>query len=156
MRADFYGDLMNSTLWPIDKSQIVEIVPLRGDPLRQAIVNPAEAAGVYLEEGLVERLIADTADEPGSLPMLQEALVLLWGRLSGRLLTRALYEALGHDGRSGLAVAMASKADATLADLPPDQQRIARRIFLRLIQFGEGRPDMRRQLAVDDLRAARR
>ncbi len=30
-RADFYGDLMNSALWPIDRSQIVEIVPLRGD-----------------------------------------------------------------------------------------------------------------------------
>ena len=48
---------------------------------------------------------------------------------------------------------MATKADATLADLPPDRQRIARRIFLRLVQFGEGRPDTRRQLGVDDLRA---
>ena len=69
------------------------------------------------------------------------------------MLTRASYDTLGHDGRSGLAVAMATKADATLAALPPDQQRIARRIFLRLVQFGEGRPDTRRQLGVDDLRA---
>ena len=154
MRADFYGDLMNSPLWPIDRSQIVEIVPLRGESLRQAIVKPAEAVGVFLEEGLVERLLADAADEPGSLPMLQEALVLLWGTMSGRLLTRASYETLGRDGRSGLAVAMATKADATLASLTPDQQQIARRVFLRLIQFGEGRPDTRRQLGIDDLRAA--
>ena len=153
MRADFYGDLMNSTLWPIDKSQVIEVAALRVESLRQAIVKPAEAARVYLEEGLVERLLADAADEPGSLPMLQEALVLLWGTMSGRLLTRASYDSLGRDGRSGLAVAMATKADATLAALPPDQQRIARRIFLRLVQFGEGRPDTRRQLAVDDLRA---
>ena len=153
-RADFYGDLMNSTLWPIDKSQIAEIVPLRGDQLRQAIVKPAEAASVYLEQGLVERLISDSADEPGSLPMLQEALVLLWGTMSGRLLTRASYDTLGHDGRSGLAVAMATKADATLVALPSEQQRIARRIFLRLVQFGEGRLDTRRQLGVEELRAA--
>ena len=153
MRADFYGDLMNSALWPIDKSQVIEVVPLRGEPLRQAIVKPAGAAGVYLEEGLVERLLADAADEPGALPMLQEALVLLWGTMKGRLLTRASYATLGRDGRSGLAVAMATKADAALAALPPDQQRIARRIFLRLIQFGEGRPDTRRQLGVDELRA---
>jgi len=153
MRADFYGDLMNSALWPIDKSQVLEVAALRGEALRQAIVKPAEAAGVYLEEGLVERLLADAANEPGSLPMLQEALVLLWGTMSGRLLTRASYDTLGRDGRSGLAVAMATKADATLAALPPDRQRIARRIFLRLIQFGEGRPDTRRQLGVDDLRA---
>jgi len=153
MRADFYGDLMNSALWPIDKSQLAEVAALRGESLRQAIVKPAEAVGVYLEEGLVERLLADAADEPGSLPMLQEALVLLWGTMSGRLLTRASYDSLGRDGRSGLAVAMATKADATLAALPPGQQRIARRIFLRLVQFGEGRPDTRRQLGVDDLRA---
>jgi WD40 repeat protein len=153
MRADFYGDLMNSPFWPIDKSQLVEVAALRGESLRQAIVKPAEAVGVYLEDGLVERLLADAAGEPGLLPMLQEALVLLWGTMSGRLLTRASYDALGHDGRSGLAVAMATKADATLAALPPDQQRIARRIFLRLVQFGEGRPDTRRQLGVNDLRA---
>jgi hypothetical protein len=153
MRADFYGDLMNSPFWPIDRSQLVEVAALRGESLRQAIVKPAEAVGVYLEDGLVERLLADAADEPGSLPMLQEALVLLWGTMSGRLLTRASYDALGHDGRSGLAVAMATKADATLAALPPDRQRVARRIFLRLVQFGEGRPDTRRQLGVDDLRA---
>jgi hypothetical protein len=153
MRADFYGDLMNSALWPIDKSQIVEVAALRGESLRPAIVKPAEAAGVYIEERLVDRLIVDAADERGALPMLQEALVLVWGTMSGRLLTRASYDTLGHDGRSGLAVAMATKADATLAALPPDQQRMARRIFLRLVQFGEGRPDTRRQLGIDDLRA---
>ena len=30
MRADFYGDLMNSPLWPIDQSQIVEVVAAPG------------------------------------------------------------------------------------------------------------------------------
>ena len=78
----------------------------------------------------------------------------LWGTMSGRLLTRASYDSLSRDGRSGLAVAMATKADATLANLPAESQRIARRIFLRLVQFGEGRPDTRRQLSMDDLRAA--
>ena len=90
MRADFYGDLMTSPFWPVDKSQIVDIAPLHGDALRKAIVKPAEAAGVFLEEGLVEHLIGDAANEPGSLPLLQEALVLLWGTMSSRLLTRAL------------------------------------------------------------------
>ena len=49
-------------------------------------------------------------------------------------------------------MAIATKADATLANLPPEEQRIARRICF--VQFGEGRPDTRRQLGVDDLRAA--
>ena len=153
MRADFYGDLMNSNLWPVDRSQVLEVAPLRGEALRRAIDRPAEDVGVYLEGDLTERLIADAADEPGSLPMLQEALVLLWGRRNRRLLTRASYEAMGRDGRSGLAVAMASKADATLAELTPEQRRIAGRIALRLVQFGEGRPDTRRQQSLAELRA---
>ena len=154
MRVDFYPDLMNSALWPVDRSQIVDVAPLRGEALRKAIVRPAEEVGVYLEDGLVDSLIADAANEPGSLPMLQEALVLLWAKRERRLLTRAAYEAMGREGRSGLAVAMATKADATLAVMPPEEKRLARRIFVRLVEFGQGRPDTRRQLAVDELRAA--
>ena len=154
MRADFYPNLMNSAVWPVDRSQILDVAPLRNDALRQAIVRPAQAVGVFLDEGLVERLIADAANEPGALPMLQETLLQLWSKRQRRLLTRAAYDAIGRDGRSGLAVAMATRADAALASLPPEEQRIARRVFLRLIQFGEGRPDTRRQLSVDELRAS--
>ena len=153
MRADFYSDLMESALWPVDDAQQVKIAAPRGDALRSAIVAPAEKVGVCLEDSLVERLLTDAADEPGTLPMLQEALVLLWSKKSWRLITRRSYDELGRDGRSGLAVAMATRADATLVELPPQQQLIARRIFLRLVQFGEGRPDTRRQLPVDELRS---
>ena len=152
--SNFYPDLMSSALWPVNRSQIVDVAPLRGNALRQAIVRPAEAIGVYLEEALVDSLIADAANEPGSLPMLQEALVMLWAKRELRLLTRAAYQAMGRDGRSGLAVAMATKADATLAAMPIEEQRLARRVFLRLVEFGQGRPDTRRQLAEDELRAA--
>jgi hypothetical protein len=94
MRAEFRGKLMKSALRPMDKSQLVEVAALRGEELRQAIVKPAEAVGVCLEERLIDRLLADAADEPGSLPTFQEALVMLWGRMSGRLLTEASYDAL--------------------------------------------------------------
>ena len=45
-------------------------------------------------------------------------------------------------------------ADATLADLTPVQQAMARLVFMRLVQFGEGRADTRRQQSVAALRAA--
>jgi formylglycine-generating enzyme required for sulfatase activity len=171
MRADFYPDLMNSDLWPVDVGQRLEIAPLRGGALRQAIQQPAADVGVHLEASLLERLLADAADEPGVLPLVQETMVLLWGDMQRRLLPLSAYERLGgapstgspvpasqvqagQAGRSGLAVAIAEKADATLAELPPDEQAIARRIFLRLVQFGEGRADTRRQQLVSALRAA--
>lgn len=161
LRADFFPDLMSSELWPIDPAQRLEVAPLRGAALATAIAGPATQAGVRLEPALLERLVADAAEEPGALPLLQEALVLLWERRDHRRLTLAAYEQLGKqaggDGppRSGLAVAIASHAEAVFAQLEssPEKQRLARRIFVRLVHFGEGRPNTRRQLPRSALRA---
>jgi len=154
LRADFYPELMTSDLWPVQPIERVEIAPLRGAALREAIALPAERQGVYLEAGLLERLLADAAEEPGVLPLVQETMVLLWERMTRRLLPLGAYERLGGAGRSGLAVAVATRADAALAELFAAQQAIARRVFLRLVQFGEGRADTRRQQPVAALRAA--
>jgi hypothetical protein len=151
MRADFYPDLMHSDLWPIDISQRIELAPLRGPALRSAIVQPATDMRVYLDPALLERLLADAASEPGILPLVQETMRLLWDDRQQRLLTLSAYERLGSDGRSGLATAVATLANATLADLSPAQQQIARRIFLCLVQLGESGPDTRRQQPLPEL-----
>ena len=107
LRTDFQTDLMNSelmnsALWS-EPGNRVEVGPLRGTKLRQAILRPAVDVGVYLEAGLLERLMADAAEEPGVLPLLQETMRLLWGKMQRRLLTLDVYEGLGGEGRSGLA-----------------------------------------------------
>ncbi|MBU1750486.1 MAG: TIR domain-containing protein [Chloroflexi bacterium] len=161
VRADFYLDLMACPLWPQIQAHRAEVLPLDEAGLRQAIVRPAEDVGVFVETALVERLVADAGREPGVLPLVQETLVLLWERVERRFLPLRAYEALvlpraayGEPPRTGLQVAMARRADAALAALTPDQQAIARRVFLRLVQFGEGRADTRRQQPVTALRAA--
>jgi hypothetical protein len=163
LRADYYPEIMASPLWPRVQAQRVEVLPLGDEGLRQAIVQPAEDVGVFVETALVERLLADAADEPGVLPLIQETLVLLWERLERRYLPLAAYAALimprsayGGPGPlpTGLQVALARRADAALATLNPEQQDLARRIFLRLIQFGEGRADSRRQQPLAALRTA--
>jgi formylglycine-generating enzyme required for sulfatase activity len=153
MRADFFSDLMASALWPISGGERVEIAPLRGDALREAITRPAADVGVSIEPVLIERLLHDAGEEPGALPLIQETMRLLWERRTRRLLTVSSYENLGGQGRSGLAAALATRADATLAALSPTQQMITRRMFVRLVQLGEGRPDTRRRQAVSALRA---
>jgi len=152
MRADFYPDLMQSELWPVADDERLEVVPLRGAALREAIEEPARRSGVFMEPALAERLIADAAEEPGALPLLQETLRQLWWERRRRLLTTGAYEALGRDGASGLAVALATWADTSVAELPPDQQAVARRVFLRLVHLGDGRDDTRRQQTVAALR----
>src|SRR5690349_12982729 len=153
MRADFYDKLMTSVLWPIAPGERVEIAPLRSTALREAITRPAAAVGVHLESALVERLMHDAGEEPGALSLLQETMVLLWERRTRRLLTVSAYEDLGGPDRNGLTAALATRADASLAVLTPAQQTIARRIFLRLVQLGEGRQDTRRPQVVSALRA---
>jgi len=154
MRADFYPDLMQSDLWPVEAVERLEIAPLRGSALRQAIEQPALEVGVRLEPGLLERLMDDAASEPGLLPLIQETMRLLWSDMQDEVLTLSAYQALGSENSSGLAVAIATQADATLAALTPAQRQIARRIFLSLVQLNESGPDTRRQEALEGLHSA--
>ena len=163
VRADFYPELMASDLWPEIERRRLEVVPLRGQALRAAIVQPAAHAGVTGDEALGQQLIADAAGEPGVLPFLQETLRLLWTHLDGRRLTLDAYRQVAgqvagqgagqEDGRSALYVAMARHADDAYGRLDKEGQAIARRIFVRLVQFNEGRANTRRQRREDELLA---
>ncbi|MDJ1505169.1 DPP IV N-terminal domain-containing protein [Xanthocytophaga agilis] len=145
MRADYYADLMYSDFWPIDSSERLEITPLRESNLRIAVERPSKKIGVYIDAVLIERLINDAANEPGILPLIQETMRLLWDRRVRQLIPLHTYESLGRNNRSGLAEALAIIADSTYANLSHSQKLIARRIFLRLVQFNEGRSHTRRQ-----------
>ena len=108
---------------------------------------------VTLEPDLLERLLTDAGKEPGALPLVQETLVRLWGMMRLHRISLAAYESLGGPGQSGLSAAVADTADAAFDSLPSAQLPIAKRVLLRLVQFGEGRPDTRRQLRFEDLRS---
>jgi hypothetical protein len=164
VRADFYGDLMAvSALWPEVQDHRFELGPMDHDGLAEMIRRPAEDVGVWVEDTLVERLLADAAREPGVLPFLQETLVLMWERVQRRFLPLSAYTEMvtcteppiNGIPLSGLHVAIARRADHTLHQLPGERERLtARRIFLRLVQFGQGRADTRAQSTVKELRSA--
>ncbi|NEO21990.1 MULTISPECIES: TIR domain-containing protein [unclassified Moorena] len=163
VRADFYPELMESMLWDQIQISRLEIVPLNAEGLREAITKPAEKVKVFIESVLVERLVADAAEEPGVLPIVQEAMVWLWEKLERRflpfraydtlVLTSTSYEKIDGSNRKGLQAVIANHADSTVIKLSKEEQQIAWRIFLRLIQFGEGRADTRRQQSVEQLKA---
>ena len=159
-RADFYANLMASPLWPQIREHRLEITPPHGDALREAIALPARAVGVELQPELVERLLADAGEEPGVLPFVQETLVMLWAHAGRARIGLDAYTDLVGDksGRSGLQVALADHADYVYLDVLADDagRAVGRRILLRLVQFGEGRADTRRQQTVDELRKGTR
>ena len=147
LRADFYAQLMESALWADLDGRLarLDIGPLRGDQLRAAIEAPARALGVYVEPVLVERLLRDVADEPGALPLLQDTLLELWSHRARGVVRLAEYDAMSDGARTGLAVTMARRADDAVAELSPARRDIARRVLLRLVQFGDGVATTRRQ-----------
>lgn len=147
LRAEFYGALIESPLWTDLHGRFphITVAPLRGDELREAIVAPARDLGVYLESTLVERLLSDASDEPGTLPLLQETLFILWHRRTRSLLRLTDYLAPDKAGRSGLAATVAGVANGAFDNLIKERKAIARRVFLRLIQFGDGRAHTRRR-----------
>jgi DNA-binding SARP family transcriptional activator/WD40 repeat protein len=134
VRADFYGRCAtHRTLSGLLGAGHVLVGPMQSDELRRAIELPARRAGLHAEPELVDALVADVADEPGALPLLSAALLELWQRRDGRRLRHATYERAG-----GVRGAVARLAEQAFAELEPAQQRIARRVLLRLA--GEG-PD---------------
>ena len=84
--------------------------------------------------------------EPGALPLLEHALMELWGHRQGRLLTLQGYRASG-----GVRGAVAQRAETVYGNFGEDEQAIAQRVLLRLIEPGENREDTRRRATLGEL-----
>ena len=95
---------------------------MNADGLRQAIEEPARRVGLELEPGLVATILEDVAEQPGALPLLEHALLELWERRAGSVLTLAGYRDSG-----GVEGAIAVRADVVFGTLTPEQQELARR-----------------------------
>ncbi len=153
LRADFYDhcapyDQLRDAL----AQHQAYIGPMNAAELRQAIERPAANVRLTFEEGLVDLLLRDVGasgaqtPEPGALPLLSHALLETWRRREGSQLTLAGYHTAG-----GVHSAIAQTAESVYQSLPPEQQAIARNIFLRLTELGEGTQDTRRRAELDEL-----
>jgi WD40 repeat protein/energy-coupling factor transporter ATP-binding protein EcfA2 len=147
LRADFYPKCAS---YPELSARIAAqqflVSPMDEENLKQAIEEPAWAVGLEFEPGLVETILEDVENQPGALPLLEHALLELWERRRGSLLTLEAYRESG-----GVEGAIAKRADAIYDSFTPEQQLIVRRIMLRLTQPGEGTEDTRRRATMDEL-----
>jgi energy-coupling factor transporter ATP-binding protein EcfA2 len=137
LRADFLGQaLQNPALAAALQGAVTTIGQMGCDQLRAVIEGPLPE-GVTYQAGLIERILDDVGEEPGSLPLLEFALTLLWERQDRGILTHSAYEQLG-----GVSGALASYAERVYLDqLLPDDQEEARRLLIQLIRPSEvGQP----------------
>ena len=154
LRADFYA---HCAQYPLLRQAVAAqqeyIGQMTSAELRCAIEEPAQRAGWEFEPGLVDRLLHDIGaraggtPEPGALPLLSHALLATWERRRGRTLTLDGYHAAG-----GVRSAIAETAESVFTDqLNPTQQALAREVFLRLTELGEGTEDTRRRATLTEL-----
>jgi eukaryotic-like serine/threonine-protein kinase len=107
------------------------LAPPNRDGLRDALSQPAEMAGYQFEvPSMIESMLDHLEHTPGALPLLQFAASQLWEtRDQGRrLLTSESYHRIG-----GIAGALASHADAVVAECAQREQVLVRALFLRLV-----------------------
>ncbi|WP_459716908.1 nSTAND1 domain-containing NTPase [Actinophytocola sp. KF-1] len=138
---------------PAARDGQLHVGPMSADGLREAITDPAAAAGCRVETALLVRLIADTGG-PGTLPFLQQALLGVWRRRRGTTLTVASYDATGD-----LPQLIADAAERAFTALDADGQRLARHLLPRLASGPRGlrRDDLDSDMAavLDELVRAR-
>lgn len=148
LRADFYDRcLAYPELVAALRHHQVTVGPMTHAQLETAIAGPADAAGLKLEPGLVDVLLADVGDNAsGALPLLSHALLATWQEREGPTLTVAGYRRAG-----GIAGAVTSTAEEAFGSLDPEEQDVARRLLLRLVRVGVHEQDTRRPVRREQL-----
>jgi serine/threonine protein kinase/ABC-type glycerol-3-phosphate transport system substrate-binding protein len=147
LRADFYdaplsvpgfGDLL--------AARTEAITPMAPEELERAIVAPADNAGLVVEPRLLAEMIADVADRPGALPLLQYALTELAERADDRVLSLDAYRRIGR-----VSGALAKRAEQLFEPMNGTGRDACRQLFLRLVNLGEGAEDTRRRVRRSEL-----
>ena len=154
LRADFYPHCAQyPSLRQAVAAQQEYIGQMTATELRRAIAEPARRGGWEFESGLIDVLLHDIGvdgtqePEPGALPLLSHALLATWEHRRGRTLTLEGYHASG-----GVRGAIAETAESIFTDqLNQRQQEMARDVFLRLTELGEGTEDTRRRAVLREL-----
>jgi WD40 repeat protein len=149
MRTDFYGRCAEhpALVSALSGAQVL-VGAMSGPEVREAVVKPAERAGLMVEGALVSAVVAEVAGRVGALPLASHALLAAWRRRRGNTITLAGYEAAG-----GIDGAVAQTAEEVYGGLAEGQRRVVRDLLLRLIDLGEGGVVSRRRMPRAELAA---
>jgi DNA-binding SARP family transcriptional activator/ABC-type glycerol-3-phosphate transport system substrate-binding protein len=129
LRADFYDrPLLYRVFGDLLADRTYAVTPLSPAELERAVAGPAETIGVAVEPRLVGEIVAEVADRPGMLPLLQYALTEAFEARRDSALTLDTYRELG-----GVSGALAQRAEDLYRGLTQLQQDAARQLFLRLV-----------------------
>ena len=144
LRADCYdGPMRYSELYQLLNAHQCAVLPMEIDDLRSVIEKPAALPDVQVifEGSLADDLLFEAQGQVGALPLLEFTLDQLFEQRTEQMLTRQAYQRVG-----GVKGALAKHAESTYASLLTEEhRRLARILFLRLIDPGKTEHDTRRR-----------
>jgi WD40 repeat protein/DNA-binding SARP family transcriptional activator len=147
LRADFYDrPLAYRGFAELVRSRTEPVVPLSPEELERAIGGPAENVGIPVEPALVAQVVADVAEQPGALPLMQYALTELFESRADGVLSVQAYREIG-----GVSGALARRAEQLFEATNAAGMQAAEQLFLRLVALGEGTEDTRRRVSRSEL-----
>jgi uncharacterized protein YjbI with pentapeptide repeats len=149
MRADFFGKCVEQEYCGLARQieqHLITVTPMSRMELKEAIVKPAERVNLSIESQLVEQMIVDVIEAPGSLPLLQYTLTELWKQRNEAGLQLTQYSQLG-----GISGALQKRATAVYEGFPEEERATVQHIFLALTQLGDGTEDTRRRVLLANL-----
>lgn len=150
-RCSNYPDIVNLINQVPPVMYVVE--PMSLEELEKVIEQPAQLHGVKFEQGLVSQMALDVIGQRGALPLLQYALQELW-RVSIEepespepILTKQGYEQIG-----GVKGALNNRANLIYQSFSPDDQKLVKELFIKLVKLGEGEETTRQRMSWERLR----
>lgn len=150
LRADQFGAFSTFPELQDALERTVLLQPMNADELRSVIEGPARAAGLTLEGGLADLILAEILSGPrppahdAILPLLSHALLATWEMGDGRTMTAADYRRAG-----GVTGAVEEMTERVWNDLTVDERKRARALFLSLIKLVDDRVE-RRPVPLDE------
>jgi hypothetical protein len=119
------------------------LAPIDAESLREVIEGPARLTGLDVSE-IKEAMVAEARDEPGVLPLVENALHWLWEKRTGNRLVGRLFTDQG-----GLAGIFSGSADELLTGLDKHKRKRALELLFRLVQVDpEARRHTRRRISL--------
>lgn len=145
MRSDFVSHCVRyPELRDLMNEQLLLVGAMEPNELVAAISLPAMEVGTEIEVELVTQIMNDMKGEPGALPLMGFALRDLFEAEKTRVGAPMRLTLRSYLDRGGLEEALARHADRVFSEFSADQKRLAKNLFSRLIEVGQGRVDTRR------------
>ena len=145
LRSDFVSQCARyPELRTLINQQFQLVGAMEPQDLAKAITLPTLEVGAEIDPALVSRIMADMKGEPGTLPLMSFALRDLFEAektQKGKPMDMTLLEYLH---RGGLESALERHANKVFGTFSDEQKVLAKNIFSKLIEVGQGRVDSRR------------